>query len=161
MRWSKLKQVTEARFAPEVRGRVGLHMTAYRYELSRINREERAWITIDGREIVNMHRHMTNGSVWVYDNDRNEHDVYETWDLYGSMRALLTCTVDDALAGKFPGYQLGAIGGGQVLRGLAILDARVGRRRLARLDPDQERPLVAELLRFRLAARPQPAANGG
>ena len=154
MRWSKLRQVTEAWFAPEVRGRVALHMTAYRTTFH-ITRRDRAWITIDGREVVNM-------PYWgSYERDRNVHGRYDSWDLYGSMRALLTCTIDEALAGKFPGRDLGTIGFGGVLRALALLDARVGRRRLATLDPAAELPLAAELLRFRLAARTRPAANGG
>jgi hypothetical protein len=37
-----------------------------------------------------------------------------------------------------------------VIRALAVLDKRLGRRRLAMLDPSLETPLVATLLRFRL-----------
>ncbi|NQT88950.1 hypothetical protein HQ560_19435, partial [bacterium] len=51
MKWSKLKSQVEGMFADSVRGRVRLHSTRYR---KAHDQDGRAWITIDGREIVNM-----------------------------------------------------------------------------------------------------------
>jgi len=45
MRWSKLKQQLESRFAPSVRGRVELFQTRYRHAHDSLGE---AWLTLDG-----------------------------------------------------------------------------------------------------------------
>ena len=51
MQWSKLKSQVEGLFADRVQGRVRLHSTKYR---RMHDQEGRAWITLDGEEILNM-----------------------------------------------------------------------------------------------------------
>lgn len=51
MQWSKLRTQVEDLFADCVRGRVRFHSTRYR---RMHDQEGRAWITIDGQEIINM-----------------------------------------------------------------------------------------------------------
>ena len=55
------------------------------------------------------------------------------------VRSILRAVIDQAMATK-----------NTMIRGLAMLDRRLGRRRLVSLDPAAEIPLVGELLRFRL-----------
>ena len=143
MRWSKLKQITEARFAPRVRGRVRIWTTEYRYDLSGLHTEGRSWITVDGETVVNMHRHQTavapdGGYVWLYSGDRHRHNVHDRYDLLQAAWAMQTLSINAALASS-----------DGVMRALALLDARVGVRRLRDLDPADEKPLAATLLAFR------------
>src|SRR4051794_27003772 len=48
MRWSKVKQLVEERFAPSLHGRVEVHSTRY------YSGQGRGWITIDKREVADM-----------------------------------------------------------------------------------------------------------
>ena len=140
MRWSKLRQVTERRFADVVRGRVELRTTRYAKAHDEFGR---SWITIDGREVVNMSIYYDlRGRPADGDPARFAADVFVGGDLPAAMRAFASLSVAAALASSDP-----------LVRGLAVLDGRLGRRRLARLDPAGEpSPLVAELLAFRRSA---------
>jgi uncharacterized membrane protein len=51
MQWSKLKQVIEGKFAGSLRGRVAVFSTRYNKPSTSSGR---AWITIDGEEVVNL-----------------------------------------------------------------------------------------------------------
>ena len=143
MRWSKLKHLTESRFADGVRGRVALHTTRYRYRLSMIHNEARSWITIDGREIINMTRwnEVDRRGVEYVGDRRFEVGVFHAYDLEMACEEMLTLPIEDALASPNP-----------LVRALAVLDRRAGRRRLAGIDGDGEIPPVAELLAFRRTA---------
>jgi hypothetical protein len=137
MRWSKLKQQVEARFAEGVRGRVELRTT--RYEKAH-DRYGRSWITVDGREILNM----ANFLVWQAVNDerdpaRFEAGAFAGYELPLAMREYLKLSIDDAIRSPHP-----------LIRALAVLDRRAGRRRLARIDSASEVPVVRELLALRL-----------
>jgi hypothetical protein len=137
MRWSKLKQRVEATFADGVRGRVELRTT--RYEKAH-DRYGRSWITVDGREIVNMANQLPCGdTIADASADRFDAGVFTGYDLPLAMREYLTLSIDAALASPNP-----------LVRALAVLDRRAGRRRLARIDPADEVPLVRDLLEFRL-----------
>ncbi len=153
MDWSKLKHVTEARFADGVRGRVRLWTTRYRYRLSGIHTEGRSWITIDGLEIVSMSRWDVHDIGLVpgcadHEAPRFAAGRFDTYDLQMACEAMLTVSVDDAFASANP-----------ILRGLAILDARFGRRRLRQIDGDAEPELVRALLAFRRSITACPEAR--
>jgi hypothetical protein len=51
MRWTKLKQRIEAGLAPSVHDRVKFHLTGYRHAH---DGKGRGWITIDGEEVANL-----------------------------------------------------------------------------------------------------------
>jgi len=146
MRWSKLKQQVESMFAEEVRGRVELRTTRYTKAHDRFGR---SWITVDGRQIVNMCNHLPSGTtVADHDPTRFEEGVFAGYDLPEAMRWFLTLSIDDALASEHP-----------LVRALAVLDRRVGQRRLARIDAMTEQPLVRRLLSLRrTTATAGPAA---
>jgi len=142
MRWSQLKHRTESMFADGVRGRVRLYTAHYRGGFSFIHGVERhSWITVDGRPIVNMHRHQyVDGVSSDYGDPRRfGMGLYTWWDLPAAAWEYLTLSIDDAMATQKT-----------VIRAFAVLDRRLGRRRLVTLDPSSEVPLVATLLRFRL-----------
>ena len=142
MRWSKLKQLAEARFADGVRGRVELWTTRYNYQFSVLNGPEtRGWITIDGREIINMHRHLSVNGVHTWDERRFAVGIYDSWDLKAAAEKMLTLSIGDTFATP-----------DTLVRALAMLDRRAGRRRLAEFNPAAEVPLVATLLAFRRQA---------
>ncbi|MBW3599575.1 MAG: hypothetical protein KY475_20175 [Planctomycetes bacterium] len=136
MRWSKLKQQVESMFADGVRGRVALWTTRYEKAHDRFGR---SWITVDGREIVNMSNYLPCGdSVADGNPGRFAAGVFAGYDLPSAMRQYLTLSIDDAIASSNP-----------LIRALAVLDRRAGERRLARIDPASEVPLVRELLALR------------
>jgi hypothetical protein len=142
MRWSKLKQRTEAMFADGVRGRVGLWTTRYHDARHYFGLVGRGWITIDGRPIANMHKYLVAPGGIFSDGHpgRFKAGIFSGWDLPLAAKQYLTLSIDDAFASE-----------NTLVRALAVLDRRAGRRRLAGLNPSDEIPLVAELLRFRLS----------
>jgi hypothetical protein len=145
MRWSKLKQQVEAMFADGVRGRVELRTTRYEKAHDRFGR---SWITIDGREVQNMSNYLACGdSVADGNPSRFDAGVFGGYDLPLAMREYLTLSIDAAIASPNP-----------LIRALAVLDRRAGERRLARIDPDNEVPIVKELLEVRRRVRGGPAA---
>ena len=140
MHWSKLKQVTEGRFADDVRGRVQLWTTRYRQPWHRVRGpDSRSWITVDGRTVVNMHDHQSVDGVFSDGHpDRFRVSLFGGCDLPSAARAFLSLSIDDAFASS-----------NTLVRALAVLDRRTGRRRLAAMDPVAEVPLVATLLTLR------------
>ena len=135
MRWSQLKHRVESTFADEVRGRVQLYTTHYRGGSSFIHGFERhSWITIDGKPIINMHRHQSAGDIYPDHGDprRFEIGMYSYWDLPAAAWEYLNLSIDNALASE-----------NTVIRALAMLEKRHGRRRLMTLDPSWETPLVS------------------
>jgi hypothetical protein len=164
MQWSKLRSTLEARFAPALRGRVRLHQARYRHAREEVGR---VWIAVDGEERAAF----ATGARWrqvreAADRLMDERNAWGTTaayeqavadaaealrragahgdeDVLQELEASLSLPVDAALASESP-----------LLRALAILDARVGKRRLRELlaAADEQHPLVAELLRLRCGA---------
>jgi len=123
-------------FADAVRGRVGLWTTRYEKAHDRFGR---SWITIDGREVVSMSNYLACGDRVADGNpDRFEAGVFAAYDLPLAMREYLTLSVDKAIGSLNP-----------LIRALAVLDGRVGQRRLARFDAATESPLVVQMLALR------------
>jgi hypothetical protein len=119
-----------------------------RYEKAH-DRFGRSWITVDGREVANMSNYLPCGnSVADGHPDRFNAGVFAGYDLPLAMREYLVLSIDDAIASPNP-----------LIRALAVLDRRVGERRLARIDPASEVPIVRELLALRRGARGEPAAS--
>src|SRR3712207_6620013 len=98
MRWSQLKHRIESMFADGVRGRVQLYTTHYRGGVSRIHGFERhSWITVDGKPIVNMHRHQSADGVYPDHGDprRFKIGIYTYWDLPVAAWEYLNLSIDD------------------------------------------------------------------
>lgn len=144
MRWSKLRSLILERFAEPLQGRLDIHSAAYGNCSC-----GHAWLTLDGEVIANF----CTRAHWIaqgYEDgepsgnpmykrqltvfgERSRQQVYETlWDFVHAT------PVEEALASD-----------DMLMQALAIVDARIGKRRLAQLDPDTLHPLCAYLLLVR------------
>jgi hypothetical protein len=144
MRWTKLKQLVEGMFAEEVRGRVALWTTRYEKAHDRFGR---SWVTVDGVEVVSMSNYLAVGEGIADGNSRRfEAGVFAGYDLPAAMRAFLNLSIEGALASGNP-----------LVRMLAVLDRRCGKRRLERIDLDAELSLVAGMVLLRRRTAPEDA----
>jgi hypothetical protein len=164
MRWSQLKTHLEALRAPALKKRVGLHQARYRYTLEEVGR---VWLTIDGREVISFdtsshvrrraelnHELATETADAHGDRavpaeaDDRAREILRAAGRYGDYEAIkdletfLALSIEDALTSPSP-----------LVRGLAVIDRRVGKRRLRSLEiRPEEHPLVCELYRLRCEA---------
>lgn len=156
--WSKLKKTVEALFAPEVYGRVELRSTNYRHAH---DQQGRGYITVDGKEVWDM----ATFAFWNTERPRIDKMVAETGlhpadaqSLIGeqlkaeghyshggyrrALEAYLNASIDENLEST-----------DTLRRALAMLDRRVGRRRLASMDVSAEHPMVRFFHDLRTGAR--------
>ena len=158
MIWSKLKKRIEALFAPTMFGRVELRSTRFRHAHDRAGR---GYITVDGKEVWQMSTPQTwtmgaqrvseaimqtGESLWtawprVYADLENE-GVFEQETFYQALEDYLNSTVEDNLRAANP-----------LRRALAMLDRRIGQRRLASMDVSGEHPMVRYFHELRTSAR--------
>lgn len=153
MRWSKVKQLVEERFAKRVQGRVHVYSTHYQCPCGR------GWITIDREELVDFST-MLSGLKYhalyhettktpcarhpaIRDEDRTPGNLVEPgefsrFDLHKACWEFLHTSIDQALASPNP-----------LLVALALLDARVGKRRLQKVQAETLHPLANALFKFR------------
>lgn len=156
MMWSKLKSRIEAGFADCLKGRVEVWNTRYR---GAHDQEGEGWITIDGKRIHSM----SSLSFIIARNDlflkfRSDGDlsVQEAWD---KAETLLETTGQMSLGGfnaaLFDYLNLSiedAIGSERTpIRAFAMLDRRLGRRRLQSYDLRNEPELVSVFHQIRCA----------
>jgi hypothetical protein len=167
IRWSKLRAELKDRITPSLRSRIALHQARYRR-----TREEagRVWLELDGRELIsfdtssyiakrsNLTSEVLSGSR-PYAADAEEAGTYQSaddiagdalrrageYDDYSArvdLESYLSLSIEDALRSPSP-----------LIRALAVVDRRVGKRRLQSLAPmTSEHPLVTELFRTRCEA---------
>ena len=141
MKWSKLKQTIESGLATDVAERICFHTTRYRNAHDAVGR---SWITVDGVEIANM-QHL-NGPAASENPDRLENGVFTAYDLPLAMRQFLNMSIDEALCSENP-----------LIRAIAVVDRRTGKRRIQLLDPLEEIFPVNSMIRLRL----EGSNNGG
>lgn len=157
MQWSKLRSRVEALWAPAVADHVALHVTRYRRAF---DEEGRAWITWDREQVASfesipfMSREGTlrlqfeelgvaapEASLHATETARDE-GRFALWDFWDAVGRYPDLSVDDALDSEDP-----------IIRGLAMLDRRLGRRRLdALVLRTDEQPFVKRLFALRQAA---------
>lgn len=146
MRWSKLRKLVKDRFAPEVRDRLDINSAAYGACTC-----GHAWLTWDGEVIANFCTRAY-GNVGGYLPDAAPrppgpselvgYGEFSRQDAYHACWALVhDFSVDEALFDDDP-----------LVRTLAIVDARLGKRRLAKIDPDGLHPLARHMWALRLEA---------
>ncbi|MGV3708593.1 MAG: SF0329 family protein [Gemmatimonas sp.] len=160
MPWSRLRSLIESRFAPTLHGHVTVHQARYRYTHEDVGR---VWIAVDGQEVAAFSTHWD----WARGRALVEAimDERQSWGTmaahtsacaeaeaqllaegeFSDLRALdaleayLSLTVETALASPNP-----------LQRALAMLDRRLGKRRLRTLThPADEHALVKELYALR------------
>lgn len=156
MKWSKVKKLVEDSFAESVKGRVQIYSTHYRCSCGR------GWITIDGRELVDLST-MLSGMIYkcvyheatntifpkhsaVPDRDRTPNKLVEDgefsrFDLHIACFDYLHQSITDSLESENP-----------LIKFLAVLNAKVGRSRLSGIAKQNLHPLTRALLNFRLEA---------
>lgn len=145
MKWSKLKSLIHERFTDSLRARVSINCTAYGNCGC-----GHAWITLDGEIVANF----CTRAYWnlkQYDSSNNNYINRDATDKgkkryqkqfveYGELsrqQVFKSCwdfihklSIDEALASENP-----------LIQGLAIIDKRVGKRRLKKIDDKKLQPL--------------------
>jgi hypothetical protein len=175
IQWSKLKKQAEAFFAPAVARRVALHITHYR---TAHDWEGRGWLTIDGSEVYNfctlryylefnaLSADLREASQATDYRDPEQRPRY--YEAGGEAHAILE---KRGIVGEksfersiqeYPSLSLAEAleSDDFVHRALAMLDRRLGQRRLASLElRTGEHPLVLQLLEFRRRAEKESRAS--
>ena len=168
MPWRQLTTALRDRITPALRKRVGLHQARYRYTREEVGR---VWLTVDGREVVQFD---TNSYVRrraevagelreanrlrPYGDPGGQPDYlaadaaavdilrragqYDDYSALADLEEYLSLSIEEALSSPSP-----------LIRGLALIDRRVGKRRLRAIGPmNAEHPLVRELYELRCEA---------
>jgi len=146
MRWSKLRALVRERLAPSIAERIDLHSTRY----GDCNCGH-AWVTLDGEVVANFCTRANAIARYVPTDPKvggtprhqfaqfgelSRQDAYRAcWDFVHALSA------DEALQDEDP-----------LVQSLAVLDRRIGKRRLTGLDPAGLHPLAAVLLKVRKEA---------
>jgi hypothetical protein len=134
MKWSKLKQQIEARFADSVRGRMAIHITRYGPGVSSMM--TRGWLTWDGEEILNL-----STIEWLLGRE-----TFSRFDLTDALESYLNLSIEDALCSS-----------NTIIRAIAMLDRRVGKRRLQQVVIDATtHPFIMQLYTLRCTAEHLP-----
>ncbi|WP_426031805.1 SF0329 family protein [Cypionkella sp. TWP1-2-1b2] len=165
MRWSKVKQLAEGNFAPELGSRVRLNLTVLR---ATHDAEQRGTITVDGEVWLNAcyFNHVMAGWDLMRDKHLSQDEAAAVLDKQGLVAGwqfpreifdYLNISVDGALAT-----------GRTVKTILAVLDRRVGKRRFREIaDRFKSHTVIARFVKLRLEASegnrlvavPKPQAN--
>lgn len=145
MRWSKLKHLIEERFSPELAKRLAIHSAAYGNCSC-----GHCWITLDKVVVANFCTRA------YYNNERLRAEkinpMYETHlVMYGEMSR------QDAYASMFDfvhtlSIEQALVSEDVLIQALAVVDIRVGKRRLAGIDSQTLHPLARKLLEVRREA---------
>lgn len=163
MPWTRIQKMLSERLAKSLRGRLAIHQARYRH-----SREElgRIWVEIDQVEVasftttsaVRRRRELTDelmdvnnswGSTTAYHhadqdalalmNAAGEQSDYAAW---GDLEAYLSLPIEEALTSTNP-----------LIRALAMVDRRIGKRRLQALRiSKRDHPLVFSLYSLRCEA---------
>jgi hypothetical protein len=150
MKWSKLKKTVEAKFAESVRPRVNLFTTRYTIASGFM---VRGWITVDKVEIANFSTPDNyNKFEWdtpelhqrIPSEERTlglamEKGEFSRVDFLDSCWEYINLSIDDAISSENP-----------IINAFAMLDSRLGKRRLKRINRTDLHPLVLRMLDLRL-----------
>lgn len=164
MVWSKLKQNIENNFCGSLVKRLKLYTTTYGSNYDLQDLYNRGWITVDGIEVVNF---STPEVFFRYTRDLNattptkypantikkeyvhrtpncltEKGEFSKYDLTYCCSAFLSMSIEDAMEHESPIIQM-----------LAVVDKRLGKRRLTVLNEKELHPLVRYFLDLRLDAK--------
>ena len=135
MIWSKLKKLSEELLATSLQGRVRYHLARYGPGVS--HHMARGWIAFDGREILTCStiKQVQEGyrltGAWYSDDDVTREELHRqgvfTRDEYvEALEECIRAPIEDLLQSASP-----------LTRAIALLDRRVGKRRLQRIILDQ------------------------
>lgn len=150
MKWSKLKKTIEDNFAESLSRRVRIYVTRY---TSGSYFMVRGWITIDKEEIANfstpdnysrLEWDMSDIDKRIPAEDRSEGNAVEKGefsraDFLNACWQYIGMNINESLKSENP-----------VIRAFAMLDRRLGKRRLKLIDKQNLHPLVLKCLSLRL-----------
>ena len=145
MRWSKLKSLVEDKIAPSMKKRISVNSTRYGNCTC-----GRAWLTLDGKEIANFcTRAYYNAELGHVDPAWRKTDAMlvnygelSRQDAYESCWAFVhDLSIEEALKDPDP-----------LVQSLAVLDARLGKRRFPQLETESLHPLARKLFQVRIEA---------
>lgn len=156
MIWSKVKKELKATFSEKVNREIDIHMTGYGGSHS----DGRAWITINGEEVVNFSTHesyvhfgqpwneLTKDSRWarhekVSEDQRTSNRLIEKGefsrgDFTDCCYHYLSMSISEAKESEHP-----------IIRMLATLDKRTGKRSLESWMKKENNPLVKYFIDYR------------
>src|ERR1043165_2004372 len=130
MQWSKLKTRVKERICPELRDRVDFHLTSYRRSH---DDADKVWIMIDGEPLLKMKHYTYYRAYFEAWHCGLEHpaiesllfelEIFQPKDFGNAMRTYLDLPISDALTST-----------NSLIKAFAIIDRRVGKRTLAKLD---------------------------
>src|SRR5258708_11901754 len=168
MKWSRLKKLVEERLAPTVHGRISLHQARYRRTREEVGR---VWLSIDGREVISFNtnsyvakRAALGAEIRAANDlrpygDAGQHPAYLAADAEAEASLRRSGEYDDyhAVADLVRSLSLAIevalMDESPLLRALAILDSRVGKRRLrALLSAADEHAFVRSVVALRCEA---------
>lgn len=167
MKWSKLKQRAESLFCNAVKGRIELRLTCYHKAEDQMGR---GWITIDKVEVVNMcffiaeRMEFSEGyrlqklrrcEDWREPEQReaykktwedaaiirHQSSIFSSREFESALYDYLRLPIEEILASEDP-----------ILRGLGMLDRRVGKSRLSKISIAGQPEFVVRLFTFRREA---------
>lgn len=165
MQWSQLKHRLESLFAESVRGRVEIHSTTY-HQWNDSGDAGRIWVTVDGREVLNLcTNYMLQYPDWMSerltrqiadlklpapsanpdDSERKEHLIYWRHEAHALLFEYLNLSIEDAVTSQAP-----------LVRGIAMLDRRLGKRRLSILRSQELHAWQRLMLDVRCEAEGMP-----
>lgn len=157
MRWTKLKSKIESRFCDSMKKRVSINST--RYGACTCGH---AWITLDKKLIANfctrafwntnpvfdektgrwVHGEMINEKNKKYDNLKNTYGELSRQDVYESCWAYIhDLSIEQAVLSDNP-----------LIQSLAMIDKRLGKRKIKEIDIKLLHPLANRLLKERIEA---------
>ncbi|WP_396151441.1 hypothetical protein [Flavobacterium sp.] len=157
MKWSKLRKELKDRLADNLKDRLDYHLTTYKNSTGYIGR---AWITWEGKEILNFSNQDTWNEFQSYSNelaethyishegikttDRTEGKIMEKgefskYDFADNAFRFLNLNVQDAIKSNNP-----------IIRALAVVDKRIGKRTLSELNKAENHPMIKQLIELRL-----------
>lgn len=130
MQWSRLKTAVKDFICPELKDRIDFYLTSYR---EAHDGADRVWITVDGEKIFSCEH---------YRHERAEADAYHAGRSEGQVKALLTKNeihspknFGDAMRVYLDSpIQESLESPDPLVKAFAIVDRRVGRRSLAKLE---------------------------
>ena len=164
MRWSQLKRRVEQNLAPSLRARVELFQTVYRRAPDDFGE---VWLVVDGKRWFSW-REMTaycaeaatgfastragltdSERQWLLHDALHERGVAFRWQINVLLLRALSLPIDVTLNHKSP-----------LIRGLAVLDQRCGKRRWRAIRQGEEHPFVLAMLELRCEAEGTMALTG-
>ena len=146
MQWSKLKTRVRNFICPELKDRIDFFVTSYR---ASHDGADKVWITVDGEKVFEFNHYpyewaeaeayysgLCKEQVRILLKDKEIHSPRNFGD---AMRVYLESPIEEALKSSDP-----------LVKAFAIIDRRVGKRTLAKLEPsDSEHFLIQRFYKLR------------